>query len=173
MLSTSERIVRIIPECYADTTVLQFFVKDPNPVDHEQGIHSVARAMREADGFNAIVVGIIDSDKKNVPTYFDKFETVGEYQYVALKRHPIAEQYLIIIKPKAIEQFLLNNAAEVSIQIEDYGFPSDLIKLRKLTKKEAIKSSTDFQRLLTDLHARQAPGFLTLERILNDFITTY
>ncbi|QMW06096.1 hypothetical protein [Spirosoma foliorum] len=167
-----DQIIRIIPECYADTTLAQFFIKDPNPVDHEQGIHNVARAMKEAGEFDAIVVGIIDNDKTNTPTYFDSFETIDDTQYLTLKKHSTATQFIIVIKPKAVEQFFLDNAAEVSIRVEDYGFPGDVRKLRKLTKKESIKSNPDFQRLLSDLHTRQAPGFLTLERILNDLITT-
>ena len=53
-----------------------------------------------------------------------------------------------------------------------YGFDPTLRQFCKAMKRDSISTDPDYLRLLTDLYARQAPGILTLERILNDLITT-
>lgn len=84
---------------------------------------------------------------------------------------PGSNQYLLIID-KAIETFLLWNALQVNLIITDYGFNTDVKQLGARLKSRAIETDPNYLRLLSDLHAQQAPGFITLERILNDLITT-
>lgn len=90
---------------------------------------------------------------------------------VILKRREQTEQYIVVID-KAIESFLLWNVEQVGVNIADYGFSQDIKRFGKVLKTSAIGTNPNYLQLLTDLYARQAPGFLTLERILNDFITT-
>ena len=163
---------QVLPECYADTALIQSLVPDPLLVVHIYGIPNVAKELREAQKQqkNNRMVGVVDKDKRT-PPYLLTFDTVYELNKVCLKRKDDSNIYLIVID-KAIESFLLWNAAEVSIDITTYGFPNEIKPLGKALKTTAIGSDADYLRLLTDLHALQAPGILTLERILNDLITT-
>ena len=119
-----------------------------------------------------IVVGIIDGDKQSVPRYFDSFEFKSEENNVQIWKKSGHEEYLLIIVGQkiGIETFILWNAEQVGITLDTYGFETVAKKLRPKFKSVSIETDPNYLRLLTDLHARQAPGFLTLERILNDFI---
>ncbi|UFH52927.1 hypothetical protein [Spirosoma sp. KNUC1025] len=64
------------------------------------------------------------------------------------------------------------NAAQVNLNVADYGFHTDVRQLGVKLKSRSIETDPDYLKLLKDLHTRQAPGFLTLERILNDIIPT-
>lgn len=103
--------------------------------------------------------------------FFKSFDVMQERHRLILKKNLSTNQAIIIID-KAIETFILWNASQVSINMLDYGFAIDAKRLGDQFKSPSIETDPDFLRLLTDLHARQAPGILTLERLLNDLITT-
>ncbi|WP_461051332.1 hypothetical protein [Spirosoma arcticum] len=86
-----------------------------------------------------------------------------------LRENFIRQQYLIVID-KAIESFLIWNAERVGIDMQAYGFSPTVKLLRRQTKLPTIETDPNYLQLLTDLNARQAPGFLTLERILHDLV---
>lgn len=162
--------LQILPECYADTALILLFVPDRLSVVHIFGIPNVAKEMQEAAGREntGIRIGLVDNDKR-VPPYLLTFETVSERNKVFLKRKGMTDQYLIVID-KAIESFLLWNAQQTDLNVADYGFVNDVKLFGKALKTSAIGSNDRYTQLLTDLHTRQAPGFLTLERILHDLI---
>ena len=164
--------LQILPECFADTALVSLFVPDPLTVVHIFGIPNVAKEMQEAVGREnaGIRIGLVDNDKR-VPPYLLTFETVSEQNKVFLKRKGMTDQYLIVID-KAIESFLLWNAEQIGLDVADYGFINDVKLFGKSLKTSVIGSSSSYYQLITDLHTRQAPGFQTLERILNDLITT-
>ena len=164
--------LQILPECYADTALVLLFVSDPLTVVHIFGIPNVAKEMQEAAGRGnvGIRIGLVDNDKR-VPPYLLTFEIVQEQNKVFLKRKGMTDQYLIVID-KAIESFLLWNARQIDLNVADYGFVDDIRLFGKVLKTSAIGNNPNYLRLLADLHTRQAPGFLTLDRILNEFITT-
>ena len=162
--------LQILPECYADTALLYQFIADRQRVVHIFGIPNVAKEMQQAAirDDQSIRIGFVDNDKR-VPPYLLTFDTIFEQDKVLLKRNEQTNQHLIVID-KAIESFLLWNTAQVDLNVADYGFIHDVKAFGKALKTSSIGSSVNYLRLLTDLHMRQAPGFLTLERILNDFI---
>lgn len=118
-----------------------------------------------------VVAGIVDTDQ-TTPRYFDLFIVLSEENNIRLLQRPSSGEYLIMNTFTGIERFILWNAQQVDIDLIEYGFEKDVKLLGKRLKKLAIETDPDFLRLLSDLHARQAPGILTLERILNDLITT-
>ncbi len=164
--------LQILPECYADTALVLLFIPDRLRVVHIFGIPNVAKEMQQALGQEdaGVRIGVVDNDKR-VPPYLQTFNTVFEQNKVLLKQNGLTNQYLIVID-KAIESFLLWNAQQVSLDVAKYGFVNDIKALGKALKTSAIGSNTDYLRLLTDLYDRQAPGFITIERILNDITTT-
>ena len=164
--------LQILPECYADTALILRFIPDRLAVVHIFGIPNVAKEMQEAAGRETagLRIGLVDNDKR-VPPYLLTFEIISEENKVLLKRKGMTDQYLIVID-KAIESFLLWNAQQIGLDVANYGFASDIKLFGKALKTSAIGSNDRYLQLLTDLHARRAPGFLTLERILHDVITT-
>ena len=165
-------MLQVFPECYADTALIQFLITDPLDVVHIYGIPNVAKELKEAydDIKPGRFIGVVDKDKRT-PPYLLTFDPAVESNKICFKRKDNLPHYLIVID-KAIESFLLWNATQVSVNITDYGFPDEIKPLGKILKTSAIGANPDYLRLLTDLHARQAPGILTLERLLNDLITT-
>lgn len=164
--------LQILSECYADTALVQLLIPDRQLVVHIFGIPNVAKEMKEAVGREdaGTRVGVVDNDKR-VPPYLLMFETVREQDKVLLKQNSLTGQRLIVID-KAIESFLLWNAQQVDLDVTTYGFVNDVKAFGKSLKTSAIGTNLNYLQLLADLHTRQAPGFITLERILNDVITT-
>lgn len=162
--------IRLIPECYADTALVKIIANNHEPVDHVFGIPNVAKemALGLVNQPDFVLIGFVDNDKR-VPTYFDDFDIITVENKVVFKKKRYIEHYLLVID-KAIETFLIWNAQQVSIDLEKYGFTPNLKRLCQLMKRTTIGSDPNYLQLLADLHTRQAPGFITLERILNDFL---
>ena len=85
---------QILPECYADTALVQLFVPDRQTVVHLAGIPNVAKEMQEAaERENAGVrIGVVDNDKR-VPPYLRMFDVTLEQNKILLKRKAQTEQY--------------------------------------------------------------------------------
>ncbi|GAB4037178.1 hypothetical protein [Spirosoma gilvum] len=162
--------IRLYPECHADTTLINYFVQNSQLIEHSAGINEVSKSLENVKSDATLLLGIVDNDKHK-PRYLRAFETLEEGNKVCLKQKPGSNQYLIIID-KAIETFLLWNAVQVKIRVTDYGFSTDIKQLGVKLKSQAIETDPNYLQLLADLHAQKAPGFLTLERILNEFIVT-
>lgn len=164
--------LRLIPECYGDTALVNVLIGGRKSVDHVFGIPNVAKEMKAGllNQPDVVLIGFVDNDKRT-PPYFDDFEIVAAENKVLFKKKPYTEHYLLVID-KAIETFLIWNAQQVNIDLAEYGLTPELKRLCQLMKRTTIGSDSNYLQLLTDLYARQAPGFQTLERILNGFITT-
>jgi hypothetical protein len=165
--------VLLLPECNADTGLITFLMPSTVEIDHADGIHAVDRQMRQTASTrpNYTIVGIVDKDRDNVPPDFLEFLVVQEYdEKLTFKHRPETNQYLIVLD-KAIETFLLWNAAQVGLRVESYGFSEDLKRFCKAIKRTTIKTDPDYLRLLADLRSQQAPGFVTLQRLLHELVS--
>ena len=163
--------VLFLPECYADTALINLLAPANTRIDHIFGIRNVVQEMKSIaeNRPNFTVVGIIDNDKRS-PAYFDDFVLIDQFEKITFKKRSDTNQYLITLD-KAIETFLLWNAGKINLDITQYGFPTNLKQFCKAVKRTTIGYDPNYLQLLTDLHTRQAPGFITLENILNDFLT--
>ncbi|TAE31055.1 MAG: hypothetical protein EAZ91_08735 [Cytophagales bacterium] len=118
------------------------------------------------------LIGIVDNDKKlniHCKGFFGTFETVSQYERLTLKKHPIKDQYIIIVD-KAVETFLLWNAEAVGMAVSQYGFDTSPKKFGLQLKTPTIETDPSYLQLLNDLYQHQAPGLLTLESLLHGFI---
>jgi hypothetical protein len=169
-----ERNVQFLTECHADTALIRFLFPNHRMSIHEQGCPEVAKSMLSPRANEYELIGIVDNDKKlniHCKGFFAGFEQILYTDKVFLKRHPITHQHLVVID-KAIDSFIWWNANEVDIDIKHYEFDSSSIKRFAMQlKTPIIETSSNYSQLLTDLYLSQAPGILTLERILNDIIT--
>lgn len=153
----------IIPECYVDTNLIETIVPPSGRgYNHQKGCPNVAKTMREhaqlRDGF---AVGIIDKDKKEV-AYAKEFVEIVDKEQLKLLKHPGKHHYFILIVP-AMEMWILNNAAEVSVDLTSFELPNDLNKLRDQAKKMTTKQDQRFKNLFRELKRREASGVMILQ----------
>ena len=152
----------IIPECYVDTNLVETIVP-PNKrgYNHQKGCSTVAKMMLEhaqlKDGF---AVGIIDKDKREI-AYAQTFDVVVDEGQLQLLKHPQKHHYFIRVVP-AVEKWLIQNAEEVGIDLNDYGLSADLTTLCKMAKKVDSKNDVKFKRLFKDLKKKEASGVVKL-----------
>ncbi|GAB4013479.1 hypothetical protein GCM10028808_32690 [Spirosoma migulaei] len=146
-------------------------------VDHISGVYNVVKEMKNTaiNRPTYTVVGIVDKDvtykPERKPAYFNDFQLEEIGNKLTYGRKFGTSQHLILVD-KAIESFLLWNAEQIMLDVTLYGFSDSIKAFCKQVKSTTIGSDPNYLQLLTDLHTRQAPGFQTLERILNDLITT-
>jgi hypothetical protein len=162
--------IRFLPECHADTRLISFLIDDDELYRHVDG-SEVANEMKLVAKQFSIVVGITDTDEIT-PRYFDAFELIIEENKICFLHRPNTGEYWIRNAFSGVEAFILWNAAQVGVNLADYGFETRAKALGKQFKKLAIETDPDYLRLLQDLHDRQAPGLLTLKRLLHDLVTT-
>ena len=153
----AKRANHIFPECYVDTNILKTLLC-LDGVNHKHGCSNVMAGMkigRFADGF---AIGIIDDDKRKTYDYAD-FQLLANSEHLRLMKHKTCHHYLIFVC-KAAEDFLLSCAAELDINLSEYGLPDTLEGLKEVTKdsesdKEprikklvnALKTSSEMSRL--------------------------
>lgn len=134
----------IVPECYIDTNLAEFLL-DSHGVNHQKGCNAVAKKMMESNLKDQFSIGIIDNDKRQ-HSYMSEFEEIAHTQHVTLLKHKERPHYFIRISP-AMDQFLLDCAAEQGINLQDYGLPSELSEFTKVTKDVKVKNDYRFKSL--------------------------
>ena len=134
----------IVPECYIDTNLAEFLL-DSHGVNHQKGCNAVAKKMRESNLKDQFSIGIIDNDKRQ-HSYVGQFTEIAHTQHVTLLKHKERPHYFVRISP-AMDQFILDCAAEQGINLEDYGLPSELEAFTKVTKDVNAKNDYRFKSL--------------------------
>lgn len=162
--------LRILPECYADTTLVRFFVPDVLFSIHQEGCPEVAKTMSRGQKTDFKLIGVVDNDKKldiHYQAYFKRFDLVLQENKIIYRRFTecTIPQHLIILD-KAIETFLLWNAQQIGIDVENYGLKKNPKQLGFALKQVNIGDNNEYRRLLIDLS--NSPGFITLRRILEE-----
>lgn len=155
--------VKFIPECFADTALVHFFLKNDDLYIHQRGVGEVANSMKSKAAASYRIIGIVDNDKRQ-PSYFQNFEAIETKGSITVKKIPQSEQYLIVLNP-AIERFLLNCCQEIGLDLSTFNLPDDLKALTKITKDVNIKTNSDYQNLLNALLQEKSPDFVFLEQI--------
>lgn len=154
--------VIFIPECYADTALTDFFLKENKLVMHQRGIAKVAAFMKNSGSKYARIVGIIDADKRQ-PLYFEEFSEKKRIGNVVLKQKNDSEQYLIVLQPE-LERFLITCSEELKLDLADFNLPTELEQLISITKNVSIANNHNFKRLLKAL--LESEDFKGLEEFL-------
>ncbi len=163
------RRIRFFPECHADTTLVGFLLNNGETLYRHSRGSEVSGDMKAASQAFEVVVGIIDDDKHK-PRYFDDFIVIREDNNVRFLRLPQREVYLIVIVGNGIESFLLWNAAQVNINLEDYGFETTPKRMKARFKSVGIENDPNYYQLLADLRTQNAPSITTLDQLLHDLI---
>ncbi len=143
----------IIPECYIDTNLIETIVPTIRGYNHQKGAGTVTKLMQSklSDKF---AVGIVDKDKKQLK-YVEEFDLKIDIGDLLLFKHKNSQKhhYLIFINP-AMEKWIMKNADEVGISLQDYGLSDNLSEFTKTTKKVTSKKDKTFKKLFRDLKIR-------------------
>ncbi len=120
----------IMPECYADTLLIETLVPPKSGYNHKHSCFKVESAMKSVDKF---ALGIIDNDKKQIK-YLEKFEIIDELTgSLILWKHNNLSQFIIQICP-ALEKWVLNVCETENIDVTEIGLMHDLEEMKRYTK---------------------------------------
>lgn len=134
----------IVPECYIDTNLAEYLL-DSHGVNHQKGCNAVAKKMMESNLKDQFSIGIIDNDKRQ-HSYVSEFTEIAHTQHITLLKHKERPHYFIRISP-AMDQFILDCANELGVNLKDYGLPSELEEFTKVTKDVNAKNDYRFKSL--------------------------
>lgn len=152
----------IVPECYIDTNLAEYLL-DSHGVNHQKGCNAVAKKMMESNLKDQFSIGIIDNDKRQ-HSYVGEFTEIAHTQHVTLLKHKERPHYFVRISP-AMDQFLLDCAAEQGVNLQDFGLPSELAEFTKITKDVKAKNDYRFKSLFGVL--ADSKEISTLRSVLN------
>ncbi len=153
-----EHHYNVIPECYADTVLVEMLgFKRPNHAVNSN-ISSVLKTVK-ASRPNQQVVGIIDSDRGKGEKLLEGFELVDEQHDI--KKFSRGKQTILVICP-AFEGWIFGNAAKKNIDPADHHFQTPKYFRRKCKDINAQRNQ-DLKQFLNTLKQKQAPGFTQLK----------
>ena len=155
----ARRVNHIFPECYVDTNILKTLLQ-VDGVNHQYGCSRVIAGMdagRFADGF---AIGFIDDDKKKTFNY-QEFSELCRSEHLVLLKHQTKHHYLIFVC-KAAEDFLLSCAAELRLNLSDFGLPASMEGLKEVTKNNESDKDPKVKKLVNAV--RGASEMARLER---------
>lgn len=147
----------IVPECYIDTNLTEYLL-DSHGVNHQKGCNAVAKKMMESNLKDQFSIGIIDSDKRQ-HSYVGEFEEIAHTRHIALLKHRERPHYFVKISP-AMDQFILDCAAEQCVNLEDYNLPSKLEDFTKVTKDVNAKKERRFKQLFKAIESSREMSIL-------------
>lgn len=159
--------LNILPECYVDTQVAKIIVQAK--LNHQMGCNQVANKLQRE--FNeSIALGIIDEDKNKgaAHPYIKQFELRLSLEGLQLKKHKQKEHYLIVICPE-IENWLLNDAKSINLDLTEFNLPSGLKGLKEISKTQDITRNMDFYRFVKALIKNEATSITILKKWLDLF----
>ena len=106
----------IMPECFADTLLIETLVPPKTGYNHKHSCLKVEAAMKNSNSF---AVGIIDKDKKAI-RYLEQFEVIDEIENsLLLWKHKSKLQFIIQICP-ALEKWILNICESENIPMKGH-----------------------------------------------------
>lgn len=126
----------VMTECYADTLLIETLVPPVSRYNHKHSCYEVQNEMVKGKLKDSFAVGIIDEDKKRI-AYLSEFDAVDKIEgALILWRHKNSTRhhYIIQICP-ALEGWVLAVCGQEEIDLN--GLPSDIMGLRKYTKKQS------------------------------------
>ncbi|MEP7171332.1 MAG: hypothetical protein ABI855_18330 [Bacteroidota bacterium] len=160
----------VVPECYAETRVVEILLQLDDELNHQHGVGNVIRAF-EKRLHKYIAVGIIDED----PNKGSKPSKLSDYQSkksnasntLELFKHRDRFNYIIKIKPE-IEKFLINASKESNINPVDFNLPADFLGLSQITKSKNIKNNKDFTQCIKAMINANAPSLSDLKNWIEE-----
>lgn len=110
----------IIPECFADTLLVETLVPPAKGYNHQRSCFKVESAMKHLS--NKFAVGIIDKDKKQIKylDQFDVFDSCNEDLILWRHKDKLTHHWIIQICP-ALERWILRICEDEKISLNEFG----------------------------------------------------
>ena len=125
-----------MPECYADTLLIEALVPSKAGYNHKMGCFKVEAEMKSGVLKDKFAVGIIDNDKRQIK-YLNEFEEIDKIEgSLILWKHRTKSHYIIQICP-ALEKWVLNVCELERINLVEFGLSTDLEELKRYTKSQS------------------------------------
>lgn len=143
-----------MPECYADTLLIETLVPPKHRYNHQRSCLKVEREMVKGRMRDRFAVGIIDKDKKqiNYLNEFDKIDTVEDALILYRHRDESKHYYIIQIMP-AMEKWVLKICEEENILLGDLS--TELRVFTKFTKKQSSMENPVLKALFLEISTRE------------------
>jgi len=124
-----------MPECYADTLLIETLVPAKNGYNHKRSCFKVETEMTQGKLKDRFAVGIIDNDKVKIK-YLKEFEIVDKVEgsLILWRNKNKARHHFIIQVCPALERWILNICGNENIVLAEFGIANDLEGLKKYTK---------------------------------------
>ena len=141
----------IIPECYADTLLIETLVPTTKGYNHQHNCFKVEATMKGLDSF---ALGIIDKDERQIK-YLKEFEIKDKvngdlilWRHKNLKKH----HWIIQICP-ALEKLILKICEAENIDVSSFG-ENALDGLKYYTKSISRLNNPKLQSLFNEVNAK-------------------
>jgi len=155
-----------VPECFFDAVLVKAILGIKH-VNHQKGCPNVIKEITESKRLKEdFAVGIIDKDKKELDYIKDECIEHIKTNNLILLKHRTKQHYFIQLAP-AIEKWILNIVEEGDINIEKFGIPRDLNKLRKITKSVFVNENENLKSLCKKLVESDGQTITTLSKWLH------
>ncbi len=153
------KLLHVIPECFVDTNLIEYLLN--SGVNHQHCCSKVVGTMKEKYG-DSFAIGIIDKDKVEMG-YLGECDVLANSKHLTLYKHKFRHHYIITVAP-AIDGFVLDCAKEQSVNLEEYGLPSELKAFTKITKQVTSNTDGRFKSLFSVID--QNPEIVALKSVL-------
>lgn len=140
----------IMPECFADTLMIETFVPPKYRYNHKHSCSQVENEMVRGKLKDKFAVGIIDLDKRGIK-YLKEFEVVDSVEgSLILWRHQnkAKHHYIIQIQP-AMEEWMLTICKDEGIEMHE--LPTEVEDLMRITKKQNSLANPKLKAVFTEM----------------------
>src|SRR5690606_27520793 len=136
----------IMPECYADTLLIEALTPSRNGYNHKMGCFQVEREMKLGVLRDRFAVGIIDNDRNQIG-YLVEFDKIDEIEdSLILWKHKVKSHFIIQICP-ALEAWILKVVGVGNIDMNELGLSDELTDLKKYTKSRSSLKDDKLKQL--------------------------
>jgi hypothetical protein len=154
----NDHLFNVVPECYADTMLVNLL--GFQGVNHALNSNvSYVQKTIKARKPHEKWVGIIDSDRGRQEKLLDDFTLESEEQHI--KKYVNGARVILVLCP-ALETWIYQNAEQVGVSPEKYGFQSPKY-FRDSCKDMNAKQNQELKQFLNTLKQKNAPGFVQLK----------
>lgn len=134
--------ILFMPECYFDTVLIKKIVKNNELVWHQKGCNNVVKKCLSFK--NTFNVGIIDKDKKELKELrlFKSHSIKGLNIYFKEENNVVFIQF-----HPPVEKWIINICDEMGIDLNRFSLPSEVSKLKYITKSQIAVETKQLHEL--------------------------
>jgi len=143
-----------MPECYADTLLIETLVPTERGYNHKHNCFKVESEMKSGALKDKFAVGIIDKDKKQI-RYLNQFSMLDEIKEdLILWRHTNKQthHYIIQICP-ALEKWIMKICKAEEIDLNAFGL-NELDGIRRETKSISSINNAKLKLLFAEINKK-------------------